>query len=154
MSASRVGASHGRPQAEPPPRTAHTDAARARCGPRWVFAQPTGKLGPGLAASAGELRAALAHLPAAPTAHVLLAAAPDDELVHVGSWARAWTAHVEAGTRIDDGEQISVRAWRAHAKRLATPSRRSASKAELVATVVSYQLAEIRAAANGAAAFG
>ena len=43
------------------------------------------------------------------------------------------------------GAAVTVREWRAAAKRLATPSRRSPTRAALVATVVSYQLAEIDA---------
>ena len=43
----------------------------------------------------------------------------------------------------------SVKEWRAHAKRLATPSRRSPTKVALVATVLGYQCAEQRAEAEG-----
>ena len=55
-----------------------------------------------------------------------------------------------AARRVDStGDAMSVKEWRAHAKRLATPSRRSPTKVALVATVLGYQCAEQRAEAEG-----
>ena len=138
-------------RAEPPARSHRTDAARSACGPSWVWAEksPERLLGPCARATREELDRALAMLPGGGDGGGRAngggvekdAADLTDETIDVATWAAAWVEAQQEGA-------VSVREWRAAAKRLATPSRRSASKADLVATVVGYQLAEMHAASR------
>mmetsp|Transcript_45214 Transcript_45214/g.96138 ORF Transcript_45214/g.96138 Transcript_45214/m.96138 type:complete len:405 (-) Transcript_45214:204-1418(-) len=133
---------------EPSPRTASTDAARLLYGPRWLWQHPS-KQGPCVRATATELQHATALFPGAVSKATGTRAADKEEDVEgkeveeidVAAFAEEW-AHAM-------GDRLSVRELRGHAKRLATPSRRSPNKAALVATVLGYQCSEMRAEAEG-----
>lgn len=122
----------------PPPSTSATLGARAACSPRWVWAPRRGApCGPRAHATVAELRDAIRALPVEPVTAAFADAGADDDVVEVAAWAELWA---------NEGSPcVSVREWRAAAKELGVPSRRSASRADLVATVVGYHLAGERA---------
>ena len=134
---------------QPPSRTEATDATRAACGPGWLWARPL--QGPAGSCSVAELRHATALLrQAAPPDESVLtllveAAEAEDvterHTIDVAAWSAAWVQEVGI-------ERVRVREVRAAAKRLALPSRRAPSHDALVATVLGYQLAELRTAAG------
>jgi hypothetical protein len=132
---------------ELPRRTAATDTARLAHGPRWLWQHPS-LLRPCATATATELTRAIAVLPGGAshtpeTLRVLAdaeAAHARDEHMAVAAFAEAWAAAM--------GDAMSVKEWRRAAKRLATPSRRSPTRAALVGTLLGYQIAESRAAAS------
>jgi hypothetical protein len=121
---------------QPPARTARTDAERLVCGPRWLWNHPS-KQGPCRTATAQAVRRATELLPGAvdaPISELSLRDADDEADVSVYAFAAEWADAM--------GDSMCVADWRRAAKRLATPSRKSPTRADLVSTVLSYQLAE------------
>ena len=135
---------------QPPARTPDTDAARLACGPRWLWAQPPGKLAPCTTATPAELERALALLPTEDENGGL--ASIDDAAALRGASGlvdvHQFAARLE-GRHAPTGGALSVREWRAAAKRLGAPSRRSPTRTELLSTVIGYQVAEVRASDTG-----
>ena len=116
----------------PPPLTPETVAARAACGPRWVWSG-AGAHAPREWATASELRAAARELPGGTSAAVPLLAndpvppiariGPDAHLaaraggtIDVAAWAQEYIAQAASA-----GVALSVDEWRAAAERLAAP---------------------------------
>ena len=165
---------------QPPARTARTEAMRVACGPCWVWTHQPPTCGPDacVAASYAELQSALSMLPVAESTAGLVAAESamaaatawpprrrskeegdkenegrdqgdvrEEKVLHgsidLSTWADLWVRAVGE-------ESVRVTAWRAAAKRLATPTRRATTRTALVREVLCYQVTELRAMASGA----
>lgn len=120
-------------RSQPPPDTLSTVAARAECGPKWVWSRQNVLS----TTTITDLQDAMRCLPGGE--HDIYEKFGQEVVagdIHVLSWAEQWVEKA--------GAAFKVRDWRAAAKRLAVPSRRSPTHAALVSTVISYQLADLR----------
>ena len=139
----------------PPECTAVSRAARAACGPQWVWASPPQV--PRETATPSELLLAAACLPGGTnTALALLGADPVPPVerigpdarqaalaggeVEVAAWAQEWMAQAEQA-----GVEMSEAEWRAASERLALPPMPTPRLAHLVTRALIQQLAEMRA---------